>query len=146
MAFTSILVPTDFSDGSIAAVQLAVELAAIHTAAVTLLHIGVDPYLQATTGYGNTAVALSELAEQVESDIQAHLEKIQAEFIPDAIPSSIRLRQGFPPQEILEEVDEGGHDLVVMGTHGRTGLKRVLLGSVAERVIRGCPVPVLVTR
>ncbi len=146
MAFTHILVPTDFSTGSIAALRLAVEMAATHTAALTLLHVGVDPYIEASTGFGDAGVLLSDLSEQVAADIQKHLEKLQADYIPEVIPSSIRMRRGFAPEEILSEVRDGGHDLVVMGTHGHTGLKRVLLGSVTERVIRSCTVPVLITR
>ncbi len=146
MSFKNILVTTDFSDGGSAAIRLAVELAAAHTASVTILHVGVDPYLQGVSGYGDVAVALSDLSEQVVAEQQEHLKKLEAEFVPEVIPSSVALRQGFAPEQILKQVEENQHDLVVMGTHGRSGLKRVLLGSVAERVIRACPVPVLVTR
>lgn len=146
MSFKNILVPTDFSEGGRSAIRLAVELAAAHTASVTILHVGVDPYLQGVSGYGDIAVALSDLSEQVVAEQQKQLEKLEAEFVPEVIPSSVVLRQGFAPQQILEQVAAGQHDLVVLGTHGRSGLKRVLLGSVAERVIRACPVPVLVTR
>lgn len=86
--------------------------------------------------------SLRELLEAIErslADLRARTER------PGLMVAS-RAIQGDPALEICEVARQAGHDLIVMGTHGRTGLTRLFLGSVAERVIREAPCPVLVVR
>ncbi len=146
--FTRILVPVDFSDHSLSAVRLAVDLARVYGSHVTLLHVGVVPHIYATElGLaGSAGPVFAEMSQTVAREQRHRLERVAKEEIPDTIGQDMIVREGFPPEELLAQVTAGQHDLVVMGTHGRTGLGRVLLGSVTERVLRECPVPVLVTR
>jgi nucleotide-binding universal stress UspA family protein len=147
MAFKRILVPTDFSEGADKAIDLAVSVAEMSGGLVTLLHIGVTPEIYATWGLTgpmlNTVMDMSQRLADEQLDV---LQKKADDRIPAACRDKVLLRSGFAPEQILNLLSEGGYDLVVMGTHGRTGLDRVLIGSVAERVIRKAPIPVLVAR
>ncbi len=149
MLFKNILVPIDFSDSSLSALRMAIRLARTGDTSLTLLHVGVMPASTYTdlAAYGVTPPeTLFALHEEMAKEQKHALERVAREEIPENMAWRAVCREGFPPEEVVNQITEGGHDLVVMGTHGRTGLKRVLLGSVAERVIRGSPVPVLVTR
>lgn len=146
--FSNLLVPIDFSDHALSALRLAIDVARSGGARITLLHVGVVPHVYSSElGLGGAIGPLfTEMSEQVAREQRHRLEKVAREEIPEGVNYEIVLREGFPPEEVLAQVQQGEHDLVVMGTHGRTGLGRVFLGSVAERVVRECPVPVLVTR
>ncbi len=147
MSFQRILVPTDFSDGADKAIDLAVSMAAMSGGKVTLLHIGVTPEIYATWGLtGSMLNTVSELSQRLADEQKEILQKKADEHLPESCRGPIALRAGYPPEQILSVLESGEYDLVVMGTHGRTGLDRVLIGSVAERVIRRSPIPVLVAR
>ena len=149
MLFKEILVPVDFSDSSLSAVRLAIRLARAGQGRITLLHVGVMPASTYTdlAAYGVTPPeTLVALHEEMATEQKHALERVAREEIPDDVVWRTVSREGFPPEEIVAEVANSGADLLVMGTHGRSGLTRVLLGSVAERVLRACTVPVLVTR
>jgi nucleotide-binding universal stress UspA family protein len=142
-----ILVPVDFSETSERAVARAVELARMSGGNVTLLHVGVVPHFYATElGMSGPSGALyAQLGQEVAAQQRERIDRLLSEAVPGEIASRAVVRDGFPPEEVLLQVADGDHDLVVMGTHGRTGVRRALLGSVTERVLRECPVPVLVT-
>ena len=147
MPFKNLLVPVDLSEASIHALRLAVASARMSGASLTLLHVGVVPVSPMTEAWTPAVSApLVELKGQMAREARTALERIRREEVPTDIDARLVVREGFVPEEIVAEAKNGGHDLVVMGTHGHTGLERVLLGSVAERVIRSCPIPVLVTR
>ena len=141
-----ILVPIDFSEASLHALREAVSLVRVTGGKLTLLHVGVVPHIYATD-LGPTATMgtqLLALGRELAVEQRHHLHKVAKEEVPEDVVCETVLREGFPPAEILAQVEEGGHSLLVIGTHGRTGIKRVLLGSVTERVLRECKVPVLV--
>ena len=152
--FHHILVPTDFSDIAAHALRLAIRISRpspseAGTARITLLHVGRIP--EAATldfpAYGMPfPEAIADLQRELATERAHILERVARQEIPEGVPWDIQLREGYPSEEILAEVRTGPYDLVVMGTHGHTGIKRVLLGSVAERVLRHCERPVLVTR
>ena len=147
MPFKHVLVPVDLSETSLRALRLAVGTAKASGASLTLLHVGVAPVSPMTEAWTPAAsVPLVELKDQMAKEARTVLERIRREEVPTNVDARLVVREGFVPEEIVAEAKDGGHDLVVMGTHGHTGLERVLLGSVAERVIRVCPIPVLVTR
>ena len=147
MPFKNLLVPVDLSETSLHALRLAVGTARASGATLTLLHVGVVPVSPMPEAWTPAASApLIELKDHMAQEARKALERIRSERIPTDVDARLVVREGFVPDEIVAEAISGGHDLVVMGTHGHTGLERVLLGSVAERVIRSCPVPVLVTR
>lgn len=147
--FRHLLVPTDFSEAASHALRLAVRLARFNRARLTLLHVGTLPEA-ATFDFPTYGVPMPESLVQLQREIQQErghaLERLAREEIPEDITWDQKLREGFPPEEVLAELKAGPYDLLVMGTHGHTGLKHALLGSVTERVLRKCSVPVLVTR
>ena len=151
MAFNNILVPVDFTETSRAALRLARDLAAETGATLTVLHVSVPTVAAAQPGpahpSGGMGVLYEDLRKQIVEGVQASLAQLREEELGEGAPSyQLRIRQGQPAAEVLAQVQDGGHDLVVMGTHGRKGLRRALLGSVAEQVLRDASVPVLLTR
>lgn len=147
MIYRNILVSLDFSEPSKAALRHAIQLARAGKGSLTLLHVGVSPQV-VWTDMSHHGIALPEslveLHRQMGKEQEHLLNRLAKDEIPEDVPWRAVLREGFPSEEILGQLRVGEHDLLVMGTHGRTGLSRVLLGSVAERVLREAPVPVLV--
>lgn len=141
-AIKRILVPIDFSDCSRKALQYALPLAKQHQATITLLYV-VPPV------YGGTEYVANEHA-QIEASMKAGGEKELAKLAMDTMLSEVStssvVRVGPPAKEIIEAARGLPADLVVISTHGRTGLKHVFLGSVAEHVVQRAPCPVLVVR
>jgi nucleotide-binding universal stress UspA family protein len=134
-----ILVPIDFSEHSRQAMHDALDLAARLGAEVTLLHVYVLP----TQGdVVLTAGAHAELMHAADTLMASAL----AEARSWTVPVESLTEHGPVAETIARVAGDGLYDLVVIGTHGRTGLKRFLLGSVAERVLRHSPAPVLTVR
>lgn len=136
-----ILVPTDFDQASNEAIELATSLAQAFGAKITLLHvwqIPIYPYMDFTLN--------SDLITRIEAAATERLGaglKNLKQILPD---SESMLKMGLPWQEILDAIANRKPDLVVMGTHGRRGLTHAFLGSVAERIVRLSPTPVLTVR
>jgi nucleotide-binding universal stress UspA family protein len=122
----SILYPTDFSSYSNQAYLHAVDLAESHAAALTIVYVNV-PGQEADAGYWR------ELLEQIRPANPTI--SVQHVFL-----------EGDPATEIVRYAREAGVDRIVMGTHGRTGTERLLMGSVAEKVLRDAPCSVLVVK
>ncbi|MCB9743090.1 MAG: universal stress protein [Alphaproteobacteria bacterium] len=146
MPYKNILVPVDLSDSSARALRRAIELARQSGGSITLLHVGVlaHIYTDELAMGGPMATLFTQASEEAAKEQLHQLERMAKQEIPEKVPHRVMIREGYPPQEILSQVEADKHDLIAMGTHGRTGLKRALLGSVAERVIRESPVPVLI--
>jgi nucleotide-binding universal stress UspA family protein len=136
--FKHILVPTDFGKASAAALELAVTMARAFDAKLTLLHVWELPVYPYMDFMLNSAV-ISEVEDAATKGLAQAYETLRKNF-PAA---QSKLKTGLPWQSVLEAVSELGADLVIMGTHGRHGLSRLTLGSVAERVVRMSSVPVL---
>lgn len=138
MRITHILVPTDFSGSAREATDYAIDLARACQAKITLLHVIVDPvvYIPALGGY---------MPEP--RDMEQFSETALAEWIAsedgDGLTIAREWIHGQPVDSILEVAKTRGCDLVVMGTHGRGLISHLLVGSVAERVVRRSRVPVL---
>lgn len=142
MDFKHILVPTDFGEPSARAVKLAIDLAGRSEAKLTLFHAYEVP-LYAYPQVDSIVVDLFTPIEQAAREqLNSALTSVQQK-LPQA--NGI-LRAGVPWREILGVVEEVGADLIVMGTHGRRGVSHALLGSVAEKIVRLSPVPVLTVR
>lgn len=143
-AFRHVLCPVDFSESSRRAVALAAELVAGGGAGITLLHS-----IEVPVNYSGEP-RVEGFAEVVDKRAARLLEDWARDLRTRvSVPVTTRSRIGSPGAQILAVLDDGRtFDLVVMGSHGRTGLRRVLLGSVAEKVVRhaGCPVVVARTR
>ena len=144
----NILVPTDFSAASTRALAEAHEFAAAFGARIDLLHVWSVPSLVAPesviTGVGINEQPLLEWMRQSAGELLA-------KFEADAQQAGIAVREAFsetgdPATAIVARAAKGKYDLLVMGTHGRTGLSHVILGSVAEKVVRRAPCAVLTVR
>ncbi len=140
LAMKTILYPTDFSGESQLAFETACVLANARHGRLVVLHVERPPL----SNLGGTTL-VPPLPSEYEH--QSLLEQLKT-FQPSGADISVehRLEYGDPESVILEVAKEIGADLIVMGTHGRTGLRRILLGSVAEHVLRKAPCPVLTVR
>ena len=147
--FQRILVPTDFSDASNRALDVALELARKFNSEVVVAHFwGVPAYPYLAEGYPATDLTAS-LQRAADAHMAQTIARVQR-ALPGAQcrpPSKLRRssisRLGMPWEEILKTIESERIDAVVMGTHARHGINRLLLGSVAEKVVRSSPVPVL---
>jgi nucleotide-binding universal stress UspA family protein len=138
--YDRILLPTDGSECAARAADHAIELATRYDADLLVLSV-VNP---ASLGPDVRATAI---LEELEARAEEHVEAVVAEAVEQGVPSATgEVRRGTPHSVILEFVADHDVDVVVMGTHGRTGLDRYLLGSVTERVVRSADVPVLTVR
>ncbi len=139
----AILVAIDFSDLSDRTVDYAVELAQGRGARLDLLHVMFGS-LPAHAQANAPPEVLAKIRKGEEVSALRDLEQLMNARVPEPCRGRILLRRGSPPEAICEAAE--GYALVVVSTRGRTGLSHVLLGSVAERVVRHAPVPVLVVR
>jgi Universal stress protein UspA and related nucleotide-binding proteins len=138
--YTDILVPTDGSTASATAVEHAIDLASHYDATLHVLYVvDVTGYSALEVGADVVANALEEEGEDAVGDV------ISAAEAKDIATVSM-IEHGTPHRAIIDYATAEAVDLVVMGTHGRTGVGRFLLGSVTERVVRTSPVPVLTVR
>lgn len=136
-----ILVPVDFNETSDKALDYAIELGAKLGADVTVMHA----YQIPVYGFPDGAfITSAEVAAQISNAAQERLDRDLAAREGRGVKLSSVLRDGVPWEEVCAVAKEIHADLVVVGTHGRRGLARALLGSVAENVIRTSEVPVLV--
>lgn len=141
-----ILVPLDFSNCSKSALRQAIYLGEKYQAELTLLHVWtapayVDPHHRMTM-FGRHQTLQQFAFAEVDKEMRRLLAALSRS---EAIVASARVEAGDAQSQIVDLASKG-YDLVVMGTHGRTGLPHWLLGSVAERVVRTCPCPVFVAR
>jgi nucleotide-binding universal stress UspA family protein len=138
--YRNILVPTDGSEGMARVVAHASGLADAHDATLHFV------YAVHTASYANLPMETSweGLGTMIRDEGEDVLERAERRADADRIETSIV--EGAPSRTIVEYATETGCDLIVMGTHGRGGLNRLLLGSVAERVVRSATVPVMTVR
>ena len=137
----SILVPIDFSPASEKALAYAVPLAKLCGAKLTLLHV-LEPV--ATPDFAAFPLALDNEREARASRVQ--LERVAKDLKIHSVAEKFLVRNGRAYNEITSAARTLKADLIVISTHGRTGLKHVLMGSTAERVVQHAPCPVLVVR
>jgi nucleotide-binding universal stress UspA family protein len=138
-----IVCPTDFSPCAAGAVDYAAGLARACNAKLLLLHVVpvLDQYVIASP---DAVAALPELMESTRRQANVELEKLRRGCAGLEVKTEIR--EGSVYESILAAAKQADADLIVLGTHGRTGLKHLVLGSIAERVVRLAPVPVLTVR
>jgi nucleotide-binding universal stress UspA family protein len=136
-----ILCPTDFSEFSVRALRHATALARRFGARLTVLHVIPQwvPYTHAPAYFPGPMLANPALCRHVEQDVR----EFAAPAIEAGVPVETMLREAEPWREIQAVAEELPADLVVMGTHGRGGFEQLLLGAVAEKVLRRAPCPVL---
>ncbi|MBM2833047.1 MAG: hypothetical protein HW406_208 [Candidatus Brocadiaceae bacterium] len=137
-----ILCPVDHSECSYLALKYAISLALKDEAKLYLMHV-IDSRLYDTEMYKFSPYKLNEIDE---SKIRTDLMKSLPEGTTDVLEVETIVVKGVPFNEIINAATEISVDLIVIGTHGRTGIPHVMLGSVAEKVVRTAPCPVLTVR
>ena len=138
-----ILVPLDFSDNSPAILEWAAHLAEKHGSAVTLLHAYHLPVeFQQLEG----AYLPPDFWSSVRTEAEGTLEQHAASLRERGIDVEIAVCEGYAATIIIEEAEQRGADMIVIGTHGRSGLTHLLLGSIAERVVQKAHCPVLTVK
>jgi nucleotide-binding universal stress UspA family protein len=142
VAIKTILVPLDFSRASMQSVSYAVSLAKKFSAAIHLVHVEAPDEACSVAGAGQV---MRQCAESVAA-LHERLAGVQQKHLRAFWPENSHVRSGRPYQEICALAREIPADLIVLATRGHTGLKRVLLGSTTERVVRFAPCPVLIVR
>ena len=145
----TILVPHDFSASANHAAAIARDQAKSHDGRILLLHVvelpthfGPDTTLL-LPGSSQTPIGMREYAVRSAS---AHLEDLVGRLVADGVPTTTFVRVGHAVAEINRFAAEQAVDVIVMGTHGRTGIRHLVAGSVTERVVRTADVPVLTIR
>jgi nucleotide-binding universal stress UspA family protein len=138
-----ILAPTDFSDSARAAVDRAIDLAKTLGAEVYLLHV--CPLLMYAIG-PDVVPDDPDFERKLKAGLEEKLEALAAEVRDRGVPVHTLMADGNPAHEVAEVAAREGFDMVVMSTHGRSGLAHLTLGSVAERTVRHSQVPVLTVR
>lgn len=139
ISLKKILVPTDFSESSEKAVRYASELASKFGATVHLLHIVENVPVM----YGEGGYFTPDTFADLEAAATKHLETVQC---GDGLDVTRHVLQGHPFVEIIRFARDKDVDLIVVGTHGRGAIAHLLLGSVAEKIVRKAPCPVLTVR
>ena len=138
-----VLVPYDGSEQADEALDFAFE--EHPDATVTVVHV-IDPveagYTSQPTAFGQA----EEWFETAKDDAETMLDAVRERADEAGVPLDTAVEVGRPSRAIVEHADEVGADQIVMGSHGRSGVSRILLGSVAEAVVRRSPVPVTIVR
>ena len=143
-AVRKILVPTDFSLGARGALKLAISLARPMGASITLFNV--FPLPNYILPDGTVFLAEAPTVAQIASRASDALTQIKHGLASEGLTVHVDAVAGAPADEIVRYARENAFDMVIMGTHGRTGLAHLLIGSVAERVVRTSSCPVLTVR
>ena len=148
ISYRNFLVPIDFSEHSKKTIQYAIQLATLTGASIRILHVFQISDYPAAFYHGlyleQEAVKVHLEAAKREADAQLSL--VAEEIRAHGVEAGSMFRTGNPYEEIVSAAKETGIDLIVIGSHGYTGLGRLLLGSTADRVLQYAPCPVLVVK
>jgi len=144
MEIKKILFATDFSEGSSSSLPYAVDFAKRYGAKLYIVNVIFD--IAKASGSYVPHISMEELYKDMEKASKAQLEKCYIEEMKSFKDVEHVVLKGVPYEEISRFASENKVDLIVIGTHGRKGLDRVLFGSTAEQVVRHAPCPVLTVR
>jgi nucleotide-binding universal stress UspA family protein len=147
MKWQTILVPHDFSESANHAARIAREEASARGGKIILVHVIELPHqLDAASMVSDGEGRLVPLQEYASARASVRLQELADQMTSDGVPTSAVIAVGTPAEEIHRACTDHGADVIVMGTHGRTGIRKLIAGSVAERVVRSATVPVLTIR
>jgi nucleotide-binding universal stress UspA family protein len=141
-----VLFPTDFSSNSQSALEVACALAGQFQAELHILHVLQDVVFQGVPDPTGVYGLPANYDDRVRESAERALTELPGPSRTDAARVVRALRKGSPFTEIVQYARETGIDLIVMGTHGRSGISHMLLGSVAEKVVRAAECPVMTVR
>lgn len=142
--FTEILIAIDFSENSDHAFNYALTLARQFNAHLTVMHVINEPV--DLRGFYVPHISFEQLEKEIEESAHSMMTKFCRENLSDFTNYSTSLVTGIPCDEIVNKAGQLNASLIVVGTHGRTGLDHIIFGSTAERVVRTAPCPVLTVR
>lgn len=142
--FKKIAVAIDFSDNSNYAFNFALDMARKYDAVLVLIHVISEP--ADLNAFYVPHISFEQLEAEVRAGANRMMERFCQSYLKDYKKFESYIERGLPFDKIIKKSAETGVDLIVMGTHGRTGLDHVLFGSTAEKVVRKSPVPVLTVR
>ena len=142
--FKTILFATDFSDSSEHAFQYALSLAGKFESRLAIIHVINEPV--DLRGFYVPHISFDKLEEEIEQGARKMMEKFCQANVHEHANYETYVVPGIPYDEIIKKALELSADLIVVSTHGRTGLDHVLFGSTAEKVVRKSPVPVMTIR
>ena len=142
--FKTILFATDFSESSDHAFQYALTMAKQFDSRLVVIHVINEPV--DLRGFYVPHISFDKLEEEIEQGAQKMMEKFCRTHIVDFTNYECSVIPGIPYDEIINKAEDVNADLIIMGTHGRTGLDHVLFGSTTEKVVRKSPVPVMTIR
>lgn len=142
--FKAILFATDFSESSDHAFQYALSLARKFESRLGIIHVISEPV--DLRGFYVPHISFDKLEEEIEQGALKMMEKFCNTHVPDYPRVESFVVPGIPYDEIIKKAEEINADLIVVGTHGRTGLDHVLFGSTAEKVVRKSAIPVMTIR
>lgn len=144
LGFKTILVPIDFSPHSKNALKYAVPLARNFGAGLHLVYVVEPTVYPADLGFGQ--VVMPGVEDELRSKGESELASLVQTDIGRSVKATVAVRTGRPHQEILIEAEEKKADLIVVATHGHTGVEHILFGSTAERIVRSAKCPVMTIR
>ena len=144
--FKKILYPTDFSDVSLKALDFMKQLKEGGSEEVLVLHVINEQTLVTLRGYGEGTVNVDELERELIDQATESVVKVEAELKKFGYKVRKLINIGFPLREILSTEKEEDISLIVIGSHGKSNLEEMFLGSVSDKVIRKCKSPVLVIK
>ncbi|HMK55437.1 MAG TPA: universal stress protein [Dissulfurispiraceae bacterium] len=144
MIIKNVLFPTDFSEGAAHALSYAVDIAKTYKATLYIVHVIQDIDVSSNLHVPHQSVDV--LFEEFSASAKKGLDKLCVSAQEDCKGTETAILRGIPYEEILKFAPSKKIDLIVMATHGRKGLDRVLFGSTAERVVRNSSCPVLTIR
>ncbi len=144
MEIKSILFPTDFSEGSSQALQYAIDLAKRYEAKLYVVHVIYD--VVKASGWYVPHMSIDQMYKDIEEGAKKELERFGLEELSGIKNIERKVLMGVPHEEIMNFASKNKIDIIVMGTHGRKGIDRILFGSTAAQVVRFAPCPVLTVR
>jgi universal stress protein A len=144
MEINKILVPIDFSDYSLKALDYAIEFAQAFNAELFLIYV-IEPMVY-PADFSMGQIAIPEITDDINLKAESDLDNLIKEKIGEKIKAQKIIKTGRPFLEIIETASEIDADLIIIATHGLTGMEHLLFGSTAEKVVRKAPCPVLTLR
>jgi nucleotide-binding universal stress UspA family protein len=144
MEIKGILFPTDFSEGSSQALQYAVDLTKKYGAKLYVVHVIYD--IAKATGWYVPHVSMDQMYKDIQAGAKKELEKFGVEELGEVKNIERTVLTGVPHEEVMNFAKKNKIDLIIMGTHGRKGIDRILFGSTAAQIVRFAPCPVLTVR
>ena len=145
VAVHPIVFATDFSPASDPALRKAIEMARKEGAELIVAHVFEAPATMSHSGVADDIIE-ADLEDKIRKDVEKQLEPVLAQARAEGIRVRGEILEGHAPKMLAELAEKNGAALLVLGTHGRTGLKKVLIGSIASKVIATAPCPVLTIR